>query len=65
MRNTVWEKIGPGWCGTGLIQIQLDSGNSFTINIADPQEEETWRVGIVLMHSPYGDEEEIWSQSIR
>lgn len=64
LKNMVWEKIGPGWCGTGLEVFRFDSGESFKMTVTDPWEEGVWRLGVYLMLSPEGDEKEIWSKAI-
>ena len=65
LKNNEWEEIGPGWCGTGLNQYVLNSGDSFLINIVPPDNENPWRAAIRMYSSPTDKGDLKWSQRIK
>jgi hypothetical protein len=55
---------GPGWCGTGLRKLELSPGGSFPIDIFNPEDSLSWRLGLFIFYDDPSEEEILWSEEI-
>jgi len=62
LTDSGWVKRTPGWCGTGVSEINFGSGDSFFMQIYKPVKSESWRLGIHIFYDFDQDGEIFWSQ---
>ncbi|MCF8374568.1 MAG: hypothetical protein K9H64_23320 [Bacteroidales bacterium] len=64
LSDTGWVDSGPGWCGTGLSEIMLNAGDSFTISVYKPIDYQTWRVGLHIYLENDEEGQLLWSEAV-
>ena len=64
LSDTGWVSSGPGWCGTGLMDVKLEVEEIFKINISKPNTNYQWRVALLIKTALTEEEKECWSNTL-
>ena len=64
LSDTGWVYSGLGWCGTGLMKIEFNPGDSFMIDVKKPDTNRPWRAGILIYINIEDNDRYSWSNVI-
>lgn len=62
--NSKWEENGPGFCGTGLTVVMLNSRDSFSMDVPKPFDFDAWRFGVNIYFDHDENGQVVWSEAV-
>ena len=65
LSDTGWVFSGPGWCGTGLMDVKLEVRETFKFNIRKPNNNNKWRGALLMKKDINEEEKEYWSHTLK